>query len=116
MPFRKWPKIEGRGLVTRVLMTHKLFNHNDLQRFKWRRRESNERPCLHNHVPHQAVTTRPDSLSALCLLSGDTDCHQLSLNDPRLSRIAAVWSQLPESVRDAVEAICLQPAFCDNPQ
>jgi hypothetical protein len=54
---------------------------------------------------HQVVAATPASMFALSLQSGDTDCHRLSLIDPRLSRIVAVWTKLPESVRNAVEAI-----------
>jgi hypothetical protein len=37
------------------------------------------------------------------------NCRCLSL-DPRLLPIIDAWDQLPEALRQAVEAICLQPA------
>ena len=36
-----------------------------------------------------------------------------STHDVRLRRLIAAWSQLPEHIKLAVEALCLQPVFCD---
>jgi hypothetical protein len=42
-----------------------------------------------------------------------TTRHDMTLQE-RFEQIAEVWPQLPEHIRLAVEALCLQPAFCDT--
>lgn len=80
---------------------------------QWRRRESNESDKSHKHHTGQGVTDSEIQSAALGQRAGDSDCHQLT-DDPRLNRIALVWADLPEHIKMAVEALCLQPASCDD--
>ena len=66
--------------------------------------------CPHSpiDVTVQGLTRSEEGLSALCLHGVDTDCLSLTEIDPRLRTLIESWDVLPESVRDEVEASCLQ--------
>ena len=77
---------------------------------KWGRRESNACPHFPIDVTGQGLTRSEETVSALCLYGGDNDCLCLTQIDPRLRTLIDCWGALPESVRQEVEALCLEPA------
>jgi len=80
---------------------------------KWRRRESNERAGVCKSLSDKTVTTYENGSEALRQRVDDSGCHELTA-DSRLGRLIAVWPQLPEHIRLAVDALCLQPVFWDT--
>jgi hypothetical protein len=78
---------------------------------KWRRRESNETTESRNHISLKQVTTTRTELSANSQRLKDSERHDLTSID----RLIAAWPQLPDAIRELVEAICLEPAFCEFP-
>lgn len=61
------------------------------------------------------VTETPSGLSAHCQRLGDTERPDLSSVDAVLEELICAWPRLPDSIRDLMEAVCLEPAFCDIP-
>jgi hypothetical protein len=54
----------------------------------------------------------PTCGAARALHDGDSICRCMTL-EPRLKAIIDAWADLPESLRQVVETLCLQPASCD---
>jgi hypothetical protein len=75
---------------------------------KWRRRESNACPLLHNGDTGQGLTSALDELGVSGECGEFSDCHRSAGIDARLWEIIRVWHTLPESLRKEVESMCLQ--------
>ena len=45
-------------------------------------------------------------MSALCLHGEGTACQCVAVSDKRLEQLIEAWPSLPDSVRQAVEALC----------
>ena len=69
----------------------------------------------------EEATAEAGDVYVECLSCGAADALHFGANDrqpvtaidARLARICDSWPTLPEHVRMAVEALCLQPAFCE---
>ncbi len=74
---------------------------------RWRRRELNPYSQNRNDIASKPLTASGKSLG----VSGEwveyNDCRLMAEIDPTLKKIIHVWDTLPESIRKAVETICL---------
>ena len=73
-----------------------------------RRRESNESPQGTEVSVHKGVTNEAMSLGVRQEYFDTTAGRCVTLTDTRLVSVAKLWMELPELLKDRLEALCLQ--------
>ena len=81
--------------------------------FGWRRRESNESPQDTEVSILQGVTKEATSLGVPQEYSDTTMGRCVTFTDTRLVSVAKLWMELPELLKDRLEALCLQSDTMD---
>lgn len=77
--------------------------------FLWRRRESNESPDQGQGDSPQEVTNATHAVGVSQEYLPFTGGRQVTFTDARLVSIVKRWADLPEELRNKVEALSLQP-------